>query len=224
MCAQVFHTCASLCLLLATAYGQCPECETSISYFAKHDNVTRKRRPARANEIQKQHKNIIFSLQNSNGRTSKHKKHFNVDSGATISCTNDSSIFETIEDISPSIQVKVANGAIIKPTMCGTVRLNLTDKSNKIHSILLKNVFYSTQFSANLLSVDEIFSQHSYSTTFRGRRACFHTPDGDEIPIVRDERSRYMLHAFSVVPDSALLWHKRFMHAGNCREGSKNLV
>jgi len=211
----VFHACATLCVLLAATYGQCSDCETSISYFAKNDGVKRKKRPPKLHELNKASKQINFSLHASHGRTSKHKKHFNVDSGATISCTNDSSIFETIDDITPHISVKVANGSVVRPTLCGTVRLNLLDKSNKSHSILLRNVYYSSDFSANLLSVDEMYNQHNYTTVFRGRRAHFTTPDGDDIPIVRDERSRYMLHAFSVVIDTALTWHRRFMHAGN---------
>ena len=212
---QVFHACATLCVLLAATYGQCSACESSISYFAKNDGVVRKRRPPKPQEIQRRPKQIKFSLQSAHGRTAKHKKHFNVDSGATISCTNDSTIFETIDDIKPSLQVKVANGQVVRPTLCGTVRLNLRDKENKNHSILLRNVFYSPDFSANLLSVDEIYNQHNYVTTFRGRRAHFTTPDGDHIPIVRDEKSRYMLQAYSLVTESATLWHKRLMHAGN---------
>ena len=63
--------------------------------------------------------------------------------------------------------------------------------------------------------MDEIYNQHNYTTIFRGKCAHFTTPDGDDIPIVRDERSRYMLHAFSAVAETAVTWHKRFMHAGN---------
>lgn len=149
------------------------------------------------------------------GRTAKHKKQpWNADSGATISCTNNINIFETIDEVSPNRPVQVASGHIIQPTLKGSVRMHMVADDGSPYSILLHGVYYSPHFSCQLLSVDEMYKQHKFTTVFRGRRAHFITPDGVCIPIQRDSRNRYMLHVNSVVDADPLLWHRRLMHAG----------
>ena len=98
-------------------------------------------------------------------RTNKHKKQWNTDSGATIfSCTNDADIFETIDEMHPSLRAQVANGHTISPIFRGSVRLNMVDSHGSPYTVLLKNVYYHPQFADNLLSVTALWEQYRIST------------------------------------------------------------
>jgi len=163
---------------------------------------------------------IAFEI--ARGRTAKHKKYaFTCDSGATISVCNRLDIFETIDDLSPKLRVKVANGSLVTPSCTGTVRLNMVDAHGTPYTVLHKNVHYSANFSSNLLSVHEMYKQHKISTVFRGSKAFFTTPDDVHIPIDFTPNRQYILHANAVSIDGASadavheLWHKRLMHYGN---------
>ena len=39
--------------------------------------------------------------------------------------------------------------------------------------------------------------------------------DGTKLPIMQDARRRFQLHAYAVLPDMPVRWHRRLMHAGN---------
>jgi transposase InsO family protein len=218
---QPFHFCASLCLLVAAACGhECGECEPDITYITSQDQLLRKRRFPKKSEFKPNTYSSVFHL-NERGRTAKHKKQpfskqpFNVDSGATVTVIGDANLFESIESVRPSIRVQVANGEHVQPALMGTVKLNMQDITGKPYTVMLQKVLYSPRFASNLLSVDEMWNQHRISTIFRGRRAYFETPDERQITIDRDDRRRYMLHAYSVVQVDADVWHRRFMHYGN---------
>ena len=125
---QPFHFCAQLALLTAAACGvQCGACEPDITYFTKNAEVIRKRRRPKRVEIESQQKQQCSTFQIfRKARTNKHKhaqrfdKHWNTDSGATISVTNNPGIFKTIDEVNPNMDVQVANGQRIRPTMRGT--------------------------------------------------------------------------------------------------------
>ena len=128
-----FNFCAQLCLLTAAACGaQCGACEPDVTYYTKDSEVVRKRRKAKRVEIDNANQQQQFSFQlHHQRRTNKHKgqlKQWNTDSGATISVTNKTSIFKTVDEFYPDIEVRVANGQLIKPTMRGSVELNMEDK------------------------------------------------------------------------------------------------
>ena len=213
-----FHACMHLCLLVSASCGHtiCQQCQPDSTYFSSGPDFIRKRRSPKPKEMSSKRNRVLdFKLQE-RGRTAKHKKHpWNADSGATISCTNNLDIFETIDEIHPDKRVQVASGHIIQPSIRGSVRLHMSDHKGNPYTVLLQNVYYSPEFSCQLLSVDEMYKQHKFTTVFRGRRAHFITPDGVQIPIHRDERNRYMVQVNAVLDADAEIWHRRFMHAGN---------
>jgi len=187
---KAFHFCQQICLLLATCSSVdqcCQSCNLDTSYLAYDSSIVRKRRPARRTEVADatpppKQRPIAFEI--ARGRTAKHKKYaFTCDSGATISVCNRLDIFETIDDLSPKLRVKVANGSLVTPSCTGTVRLNMVDAHGTPYTVLHKNVHYSANFSSNLLSVHEMYKQHKISTVFRGSKAFFTTPDDVHIPI-----------------------------------------
>ena len=201
-------------MLAATNCGPCNTCSAKTSYFVNDYNIYRKRRPPKPEELLPKTKDVAWSLSKKRGRTAKHKQPWNADSGATISCTNDASSFESIDEISPRIRIQVANGQFIVPTMVGTVKLNLRDADNNPYVVLLKNVYYSPNFAGPLLSVDQLYEQHRICTLFKGSKACLITADGVQLPLERDQKHRYMLHAYAAVAADSELWHRRFMHVG----------
>ena len=127
---------------------------------------------------------------NAFSRTSKHHsshrngKSFVVDSGASVTVTNRLDIFESIEDYHPDKKVYVANKQSVRVQLVGTVRLTLTDATDKPYTILLRNVYYSPDFSFNLLSVEELYKQHGITSKF-GAECELNTRDGASIPLPR---------------------------------------
>ena len=120
-----FHACAKLCVLVAASAGyQCGDCETNVSYFAHDNDVVRKRRPPKSHELSSKRKTHgTFQLfEQVRPRTTKHKKQFIADSGATISCTSKPDWFESIEEYHPKLAVHTAGGQIINPTFKGTAQ------------------------------------------------------------------------------------------------------
>ena len=225
---KAFHFCKTIALLLATCSATsdiCNACELTCTYLAYDSGIVRKRRIAKPKEVvdatrPPRRTQVVFNL--GKGRTAKHKSaSWTTDSGATVSVTNRLDIFETIDDVSPNVKVRVANGHTVSVQCIGTVRLNMVDSSGKPYAVLLSNVFYSPDFSSNLLSVHEMYRQHRISTVFRGNKASFVTADDVEIPITFSRDRQYLLQANAVVNESALcdaladLWHSRLMHCGN---------
>ena len=105
--------------------------------------------------------------------------------------------------------------------MVGTVQLNLHDKHGDPYTLLLRNVFYSPDFSTNLLSVDELYKQHRISTVFKGD-CHLRTTDGCVIPIPRSDGGQFMLTAYGIATEvDPEIWHRRLMHVGN--EAMRNM-
>ena len=152
---QPFQFCAQLCLLTAAVCGaQCGACQPDITYFAKDNEVIRKRRKPKQAELSssKRKKEFSFQLDFRQRRTAKHKQ-WNTDSGATISVTDDPSIFRTVDEINPDISVQVANGNIIRPTMRGSIDLNMSDSNGRPYTIVLSNVYYQDRVIGDRICV-----------------------------------------------------------------------
>ena len=150
-----------------------------------------------------------------------------VDSGATVNCINDLSFFECIYQDHPTVKIVVANGKTVSATAVGAVRLYLTDDRGRIHDFLLHNVVYSEHFSHNLLSVREMWKQHSLECTF-GSRNYFRSTKGDRYSFSYDReyaipQSRsalsvsvkrgYATNTVSQALDPEII-HARFGHIG----------
>ena len=100
-------------------------------------------------------------------RTRKHKQRkYCVDSGASVHCINDASMFEHVYEAHPQVRVTVANKQVLTAQAVGTVKVSLTNQHNQIHQITLHNVVYHPDFSGNLLSVRRLWKDSRISTTF----------------------------------------------------------
>ena len=215
---QPFHFCTNLSVLLACTFCQssCSSCNADISYFVKPDSVVRKRRKAKPIEQSVPSSTVTFRV-NQSCRTAKHKRHYNVDSGATCTVVSDISCLHSITEINPNKRVQVANKQFVDVVCTGTALLTLTDDNGRPYELLLDNVMYSPKFSCNLLSVEQLYQQHKIATVFKGPNAHFVTPHGISIPFSTDHKRRYILQAnMALSPDNiALLWHRRLCHAGS---------
>ena len=89
-----------------------------------------------------------------------------VDSGATVHCINDPSMFECIYSDHPQVNIVVADGKKVKMDAVGSVRVHFTDEQGKLHDFLLHNVVCSRHFSHNLLSVRRMYKEHQAEFTF----------------------------------------------------------
>ena len=80
-------------------------------------------------------------------RTRKHKRRtYCVDSGASVHCINDASMFDHVYAHHPPVKVTVANKQVLTATKIGTVKVNLTNQHNTSHVITLHNVVYHPTF------------------------------------------------------------------------------
>ena len=141
---------------------------------------------------------------------------FVVDSGATLHCINDKSMFETVYTDQQRVTIKVADGKTIEATAVGTVRLKLLNTNGQEKEYLLHNVVYSPFFSANLLSVRRLWKDHHIKTTFAGRNRFKDKTTGDIFNFSFDGEFKLAHQAFATkreVPSEIV--HQRF---GHCRQ------
>ena len=194
----------------------CNGCKHDTVFFPQRDSLVKKYRQAREHELRTKcdSQAAVFQLVGKH-RTKKHKRNkWTMDSGATVSVTNRLDLLETIDQWHPRKRVQVANGSFVEVTAIGTIRLQVDDDKGNMQTVLLQNVYYSADFSANLLSVDELYRQHRIRSVFGGDSHMV-MRDGTKLPIARDEQRRFQLSVYGVMPVSVDLWHRRFMHLGN---------
>jgi len=99
----------------------------------------------------------------------KHRKTINssiVDSGATVHCINDASLFDTIYENHPPVNVFVANKQKLAIQAVGTVKITLTSTNGKARNYILHNVVYHPLFSENLISVRRLWKYSRISSHF----------------------------------------------------------
>ena len=90
---------------------------------------------------------------------------FTVDSGATIHCITDISLFTSI-DRSVHVKIRVANNKLAYGSGLGTVALPLTNRKGITETIVLHNCVYCPQFSGNLISVRRLWKDNRISSHF----------------------------------------------------------
>ena len=120
--------------------------------------------------------NMTFgtALESSNvvkDREQRRQLHTNyvVDSGATLHCINDISLFDSIDHDHPPVKLRVANGKILVAHAVGTVKLKLQQPDGSITEVLLHNVVFHPDFSHNLLSVRRLWRDNRIKTRFGER-------------------------------------------------------
>ena len=100
-------------------------------------------------------------------RSAKRRKKGIVDSGATIHCIRDKSLFTHL-DTSKSVRVKVADNHVISSMGVGTCEITLKSSDGTPHTILLHNCVYSPLFCDNLISTRRLWRDNRISTHMGG--------------------------------------------------------
>ena len=98
-------------------------------------------------------------------KSSKRRRRFKsiVDSGATIHCIKDRSLFTHI-DTSRTINIRVADNRVVQSEGVGTCAVQLKSANGQKHTILLHNCVYSPQFGENLISTRRMWLDNRMST------------------------------------------------------------
>ena len=91
---------------------------------------------------------------------------FVIDSGATIHCINDITLFNKIDTNHPPVKLRVANGEPMVAHAIGDVKLSLQRDDGTTEEILIHNVVYHPNFSHNLLSVRRLWKDNGLKTKF----------------------------------------------------------
>ena len=99
----------------------------------------------------------------------KRKPTFTVDSGATIHCINDASLFKHFTTPKHSVRIVTANNGVIYAEAIGTVEVVLLDANGHEQTITLHNVAYSPHFHTNLISVRRLWRDSGIKTRFGAR-------------------------------------------------------
>ena len=90
-----------------------------------------------------------------------------IDSGATIHCIKDKSLFTHL-DTTTNIRVRVANNQVIVTEGVGTCSVIVKDVEGKSHTLVLHNCVYSPKFSDNLISTRRLWKDNRISTHMGG--------------------------------------------------------
>ena len=96
-------------------------------------------------------------------KSSKRRRRTIVDSGATIHCIRDKSLFTHL-DTSKSIRVKVADDRAIRSEGVGTCAVQLRSAAGSMHTVMLHNCVYSPRFSENLISTRRMWLDNKLRT------------------------------------------------------------
>ena len=95
------------------------------------------------------HVSMVNDEVNSLKRSAKTHVHFNVDSGASVHCINDSELFETVYKDHPPVRITVANKQVLIAKAVGSVRLRLRNQRGEIVEQMIHNVVYHPKFHEN---------------------------------------------------------------------------
>ena len=150
-------------------------------------------------------------------KSSKHRRRSVVDSGATIHCIRDRSLFTHI-DTSKSIRVRVADNRAIQSEGVGTCAVQLRSADGSSHTVMLHNCIYSPKFSENLISTRRMWLDNRMSTHMGDRSyfKCHRT--NTRYYFENDCNLNLVPTARRVLPEVDMnLIHARFNHLGKHR-------
>ena len=139
---------------------------------------------------------------------------FILDTGATIHCVNDKSLFESIDENKNEIKVTVANGEKLNISTQGSIRISLVDTRGKAHSYMLHNVCYHPRFKENLISVGRLWDDTKIQCTFGSECILHDTCNGFKFDATRDEKRHYRVALTEGSTPSPFAWtlHNRLGH------------
>ena len=133
-----WYYCSFLCLTLCQPDVVCNMCKSATPNITPPRDTSRKRR----------------------------KPNFTVDSGATIHCIRDASLFKYFTTPKHPVRIVTANNSVIYAEAVGTVEITLLDANGQEQTITLHNVAYSPHFHTNLISVRRLWRDSGIKTRF----------------------------------------------------------
>ena len=150
-------------------------------------------------------------------RSAKRRSRCIVDSGATIHCIKDRSLFTHL-DTDTSVRIRVANNQVLCSEGVGTCAVRLVNTQGQAHTVVLQNCVYSPFFSDNLISTRRLWKDNKISTHFgsvnymkcSATKSRYHFNSDcshDFVPAARQADFNVDMH----------LLHSRFNHCGSHR-------
>ena len=225
---DVFVRCKTLCslLLAASCSRACPKC-SHVSESIRRPDVWSN--DAKSKKGRVNGKDFTFSLAGSTKKPSKARRKsakWLHDSGSTVHCINDKSLFYSIEDRNPGISLTVANNKQVGIEAIGSVLLQVRNQHGVLEQHLLQNVCYCPSFGRNILSVSRLWHENRLKTKFGGK--CYLQSQSGSKYFLSSNDSPYGLQTdvlsgefvFSTkqnIPSDSDLWHRRFMHSGEAK-------
>ena len=164
------------------------------------------------------HVSMVNDEVNSDERSVKPPVHFNVDSGASVHCINDSQLFEAVYEDHPPVRITVANKQVLIAKAVGSVRLRLRNQQGEIVELVIHNVVYHPDFHENLLSVRRLWKDNRLKTSFGAvnRFKCVNTLDKFTFGFAGTGYYSHTVSAAKVELTDELL-HSRFGHCSERR-------
>ena len=136
-----------------------------------------------------------------------------IDSGASWHITGNKDILEVSTIKKKEVQVEITDGSILTSQLMGNAELTLTNSPNT--KLILQNVLYIPQASANLISVKDLCR--------RGMTVTF-TPNGCKIQKGKIKLNVSTKHGnYYCLQATAKIWHQRLGHVNAARIRKLNL-
>ena len=194
-------------LLAMTASVTCSECVPPLSTMQNQNKMPK-----------------AFCLHDDKRKFRKHTgsrkrkgRRYTVDSGASVHCINDKSMFDSIYEHHPTVRITVANRQVIEAEAVGTATLQVKNAQGVYKSITLHNVVYHPSFSENLLSVSRLWKDNRIATSFTDKCRLRDMVTGDKFAFepLKHQYETPVLRA-KVHLDPHLI-HSRFGHCSERR-------
>jgi hypothetical protein len=143
--------------------------------------------------------------------------NWTVDSGATVHCIGDNSLFCHVYKNHPVINLIVADDRRVRVQMVGAVRIGLVDTKGSTREIIIHNVCYHPDFGDNLLSVRRLREQNGLKCVFDDDNYFECKTAGTRFPF--KFKHKYLLRACYAALKAATydVLHSRFGHCSSRR-------
>ena len=151
------------------------------------------------------------------GSSKRKGRRYTVDSGASVHCINDASLFDTVYDSHPQVRITVANKQVIHTEKVGTVKLRMIDQQGKLGEVTLHNVCYHPNFTENLLSVSRLWKDNRIATLFSSKNIFVDMVTGDRYRFEHSHNSYQTPILRAKVELDPHLLHSRFGHCSERR-------
>ena len=160
---------------------------------------------------------LLFNTPTRTPQSKRRKPTFTVDSGATIHCINDPSLFKHFSTSKHAVRIVTANNSVIYAEAIGTVEVVLLDTHGIQRTLTLHNVAYSPHFHTKLISVRRLWRDSGIKTRFGGNNyfKCIHEHFRCKFDFRREFTVESVHYTQSSRPRSISpeLLHSRFGHA-----------